>query len=172
MAFKWRFPVLIWMVLGIGFGFLADPHPIPAARTIPGQILELGGLSSVKSIDFEFKILKPTQNTPVDKTTWFQCELTNLSTSDEILEAEDIDFSGIFFDPPLNSEYVDKENFLFPFFSGRIHLAPGESYTGLFAFINWSDKVPVGYVQEGELFIVIQGEEQRQPFQITITASR
>jgi hypothetical protein len=166
MLFKFRFPILITIFLGIVFVFGAHPGKITEAGTVSEQILEYTGQNSSKTIHFTFEILGPTKSTNVDKITLFRFKLTNLSTSDEILDKEDINYIGISFEPSLKSEYVDKNDFLFS--PRKISLAPGESYTGFFYYFDWSSEVPVGYVQKGELYITINGEEQRQPYQVTI----
>ncbi|MBM3236049.1 hypothetical protein FJZ31_07085 [Candidatus Poribacteria bacterium] len=166
MLFKFRFPILITIFLGTVFVFGAHPGKITEAGTISEQIWEYTGQGSAKTIDFTFEILKPTKRTKVDGITLVQFRLTNLPTSDEILDKEDINYIGISFEPSLKSEYVDKNDFLFS--PRKISLAPGESYTGFFYYFDWSSEVPVDYVQRGEMYITINGKEQRQPYQVTI----
>lgn len=169
MLFKFRFPVFITIFLGISLIFGAHPNTITADEVISGQTLEYTGQNSSKTIDFTFEILMPAKMTRVDKITLFRCRLTNLPTSDEILDEDDINYIGISFEPSLKAEYVDNHNFLFK--KRKISLAPGESYTGFFYYLNWSSEVPVGYVQKGDMYIAIDGKEQRQPYQVTILSN-
>ncbi|MBC8231189.1 hypothetical protein H8E77_16675 [bacterium] len=168
MLFKCRFPVLITISLVIVLG--TYPNTITAAEIISEQILEYIGQDSSKTIYFTFKILRPTKSTQVDKITLFRFQLTNLPISNEILNEEDINYIGILFEPSLKSEYVNNHNFLFR--QRKISLAPGESYTGFFYYFNWSSEVPVGYVQKGDMYITINGKEQREPYRVTILSNR
>jgi len=170
MLFQFRLPVLIIISLSISFVLGANSNTITEAGTISEQILEYTGQGSSKTIYFTFEILKPTKKARVDGITLYKFRLTNLPTSDEILDKNDINYVGISFEPPLKSEYVDKHNLLLR--RRKISLAPGESYTGFFYYFNWSAEVPVDYVQRGDMYITIGGKEQRQPYQVTIFPNR
>ena len=169
MLFQFRFLILVTVFLGIGFGFWVYLNTITVAETISGQILEYTDKNSSKTIYFTFEILRPKKRTQVDKITLFQCKLTNLEMSDEILDKDDIDMLMISFDPPLYPEYVDNRDFIFRW--RKISLAPGESYTGPFYYFNWSSEVPVGYVQKGYMSIIID-KQQSRPYQVTILPNR
>jgi len=169
MLFECRFSVLITISLVIIFVLGSYPNTITATEIIPGQLLVYNSQKSSKTIYFTFEILRPIKRTQVDQITLFRFKLTNLPTSNEILDKDDINYIGILFNPSLKSEYVDSHNFLFR--QRKISLAPGESYTGLFYYINWSSEVPVGYVQKGDLYITINGKEQRRPYRVTILSN-
>ncbi len=62
--------------------------------------------------------------------------------------------------------YFDDTDLLIDF--SDISIASGKVVTGWFYYIDWSDEVPVGWVQGGYMSTSIGGVFQSVPYQVTI----
>jgi len=115
--------------------------------------------------EFEFRIIAPVRETEVDRVTKFRYKLRNLSETESI-QPGDVDGAQVAYVPGVPAIYHDDTNFLIDF--SDISIAPGKVVTGWFFYIDWSDQVPVGWVQGGYMSIEIGGIFQSVPYQVTI----
>lgn len=165
MLKRWGILLLV-LVMAVGFWLLETNQALGKTISETEMTNPKAKKPSAAAIEFNFEILRPNKTTSVDGYSIFLYRLTNLSSSERI-DPEDVSSAGVSFDPPLPMNYVDNTRFLIRY--PRISLEPGESMIGLFFCFNWSDEVPVGYVQGGEMGINIGGGGQSVPYSVTIT---